>query len=55
VGAASVKALSIRRAGPGRDADDLVLVGGAHEGEDGQVDPGERAAVVEAQRRTSHA
>jgi hypothetical protein len=30
--------------------DDLVLVGGAHEGEDGQVDACERAAVVEAQR-----
>jgi hypothetical protein len=31
-------------------ADDLVLVPGADDGEDRQVDPGERAAVVEAQR-----
>ena len=31
-------------------ADDPVLVAGAAEGEDGQVDPGERAVVVEAQR-----
>jgi hypothetical protein len=28
-------------------ADDLVLVAGADDGEDGQVDPGERAIVVE--------
>ena len=30
-------------------ADDLVLVTGADEGEDGEVDPGEGAVVVEAQ------